>query len=193
MNAVTAKQFSIDEYHRLIESGFLQEDDRIELIKGELVQVAAKGFIHAACNGVLYRELSRLLLDKAAIRGQDPISLATDSEPEPDLLIARGVMEDYFARHPNPADTILIIEVSDSTLKYDRTTKLQIYAEAGIAHYWIVNLPDAQLEAYSQPYQQRGIYQTQQIYLPSQSIEIPELGDVLSLSNIFKPHSKGNS
>ena len=157
----TPKRFTIDEYHRLIELGFLTEGDRIELIRGELIQKTAKGTSHTFCTTRLCRQLNRLLSDspletlreRAVIRGQNPITLPNYSEPEPDVVIARGRDEDYLAHHPYPEDILLVVEISDTTLDYDQTTKLTLYAEAGISNYWIVNLNAYQLERYSQPYQ----------------------------------------
>jgi len=189
MNIVTPKRFTIEEYHRLIELKFLQERDRIELIHGELIQMVAKGTPHTVCGSILCRQLDRLLGDRAVIRGQDPITLPNQSEPEPDVVIARGKDEDYLAHHPYPEDIFLVMEISDSTLDYDQTTKLQIYAEAGIADYWIFNLDVRQLERYSQPYktsQCQFNYLSKQISLPDQSVAIPGFADVLlNLSRIF--------
>ncbi|MEH2077601.1 MAG: Uma2 family endonuclease [Nostoc sp.] len=189
MNIVTPKRFTIDEYHRLIELEFLQESDRIELIRGELIQMVAKGTPHTVCGSILCRQLDRLLGDRAVIRGQDPITLPNQSEPEPDVAIARGKDEDYLAHHPYPEDISLVIEISDSTLDYDQTKKLEIYAEAGISNYWIVNLNFRQLERYSQPYQNaqgKFNYLSKQISLPHQSVAIPGFEDVLlDLSRIF--------
>jgi Uma2 family endonuclease len=197
MNVVTPKRFTIDEYHRLIELKFLQESDRIELIRGELIQMVAKGTPHTVCGSILCRQLDRLLGDspsetlreRAVIRGQDPITLPNQSEPEPDVAIARGKDEDYLAHHPYPEDIFLVIEISDSTLNYDQTTKLEVYAEAGISDYWIVNLNVRQLERYSQPYQNAQgdfNYLSKQISLPHQSVAIPGFEDVLlNLSRIF--------
>ena len=146
MNVVTPKRFTIDEYHRLISLGFLTESDRIELIRGELIQITAKGTPHTVCSSILCRQLDRLLGDRVVIRGQDPITLPNNSEPEPDVVIARGTDEDYLAHHPYPQDILLVVEISDSTLTYDQTTKLKLYAEVGIYDYWIVNLNARQLE-----------------------------------------------
>ncbi|MBF2004951.1 MAG: Uma2 family endonuclease [Chlorogloeopsis fritschii C42_A2020_084] len=189
MNVVTPKRFTIDEYHRLIELGFLTEGDRIELIRGELIQMTAKGTAHTVCGSILCRQLDRLLGDRAVIRGQDPITLPNHSEPEPDVVIARGRDEDYLAHHPYPKDILLVIEISDSTFTYDQTTKLELYAEAGIYNYWIVNLNSRQLERYSQPYQNAQgefNYLSKQISLPHQSVAIPGFEDVsLHLNRIF--------
>jgi Uma2 family endonuclease len=189
MNVVTPKRFTIDEYHRLIELEFLKESDRIELIRGELIQMVAKGTPHTVCGSILCRQLDRLLGDRAVIRGQDPITLPSQSEPEPDVAVARGKDEDYLAHHPYPEDIFLVIEISDSTLDYDQTTKLKIYAEAAISDYWIVNLNVRQLERYSQPYQNAQgefNYLSKQISLPHQSVAIPGFEDVLlDLNRVF--------
>ena len=195
MNVATPKRFTIDEYHRLIQLGFLHEGDRIELIQGELIQMAAKGTPHTFCTTRLLRQLDRLLGDRAVVRGQDPITLPANSEPEPDAVIARGNETDYLAHHPYPQDILLVIEISDSTLTYDQTTKLSLYAEAEIADYWIVNLIDRQLERYSQPYrtaQGNAHYLTKQVSLPHQLTALPSFADTqLDLSRIFPERSQG--
>lgn len=189
MNVVTPKRFTKAEYHRLIELGFLLEDDRVELIRGELIQMAAKGTRHSVCNTKLSRELDRLVGDRAVVRGQEPIILPTDSEPEPDIAIARGQADDYLSNHPQPEDILLVIEVSDSTLDYDQNTKLALYAEDGISDYWIVNLVANQLERYSQPYQDaQGKFgdRTKQIALRHESVTLPGFPDLsLELNRVF--------
>jgi Uma2 family endonuclease len=189
MNVATPKRFTIDEYHRLIQLGFLTEGDRIQLIRGELIQMAAKGTPHSVCSSILCRQLDRLLGDRAVIRCQDPITLINQSEPEPDVVIARGQDEDYLAHHPYPEDIWLVIEISDSSLTYDQTAKLSLYAEAGIVHYWIANLEACQMECYSQPYQTvqgEFSYLSKQILLPNQSVSLPGFLDAaLNLSRIF--------
>jgi Uma2 family endonuclease len=189
MTAVTPKRFTIDEYHRLIELGFLKECDRIELIRGELMQMVSKGTPHTFSTTRLCRQLDRLLGDKAVVRCQEPIILPSDSEPEPDVAIARGDEADYLENHPYVEDILLVIEISDSTLIYDQTKKLELYAEAGINDYWIVNLIAGQLECYCQPYrisQGEFSYRSKQVYLPNQSVTIPAFdGVLLDLIRIF--------
>ncbi|WP_017655801.1 Uma2 family endonuclease [Fortiea contorta] len=186
---VTPKRFTVDEYHQLIELGFLKEGDRLELIHGELIQMVAKGTPHTVCGAILCQQLDRLLADRATVRAQDPITLPDDSEPEPDVVIVRGNHLDYLAHHPYPEDILLVVEISDSTLIYDQTKKLALYAEAGIFDYWIVNLIVNQLEVYRQPYknaQGEYSYVYKQICLPHQSIAIPGFEDViLNLNRIF--------
>ncbi|MEM7717321.1 MAG: Uma2 family endonuclease [Cyanobacteria bacterium P01_A01_bin.68] len=189
MTAITPKRFTIDEYHRLIELGFFTEHDHIELIRGELIQMVSKGTPHTVCGSILCRQLDRILGDRAVIRGQDPITLPNNSEPEPDVVVAFGKDEDYLAHHPYPEDILLVIEISDSTFTYDQKQKLEIYAEAGINHYWIVNLNARQLECYQKPLRNSEgsfLYQNKQIYLPEQSISILEFDDaILDLNRIF--------
>ena len=189
MTQVTTKRFTLAEYHRLIELGFLTEDDRVELIRGELVQMAAKGTPHSVCNTKLMRELDRLIHDLAVVRGQEPIMLPTDSEPEPDVVIVRGQPDDYLSNHPYPNNILLVIEVSNSTLEYDRTVKLSLYAENQIHDYWIINLTANQLERYSQPYQDtQGNfgYRIRQVALRNETVIIPGFPDLsLDLNRVF--------
>lgn len=189
MTQVTTKRFTLAEYHRLIEFGFLSEDDRVELIRGELVQMAAKGTLHSVCNSKLVRELDRLVGDRAVVRGQEPIVLPADSQPEPDVVIAKGQPDDYLSNHPYPKDILLALEVSDSTLDYDQTVKLSLYAEDQIQDYWIVNLVAKQVECYSQPYQNpQGSfgYRLRQILLRYETIVIPGFPDLsLDLNRVF--------
>ncbi len=189
MTQVTTKRFTLAEYHRLIELGFLTEDDRVELIRGELVQIAAKGTLHSVSNTKLLRDLDRLVGDLAVVRGQEPIILPSDSEPEPDVAIARGQPDDYLLNHPYPNDILLVIEVSDSTLEYDQTIKLSLYAQDQIQYYWIVNLVANQLECYSQPYQDsQGNfgYRIRQIALHHETVTIPGFSDLsIDLNRIF--------
>ncbi len=189
MTVVTVKRFTVDEYHRLIKLFFFAEGDRLELIRGELIEMVSKGMPHVFCSGVLCRQLDRLLGDRAVIRGQDPITISSHSEPEPDVVIAVGHENDYLGHHPYPENILLVVEVSDSTLRYDQTVKLSLYAEAGIDDYWIVNLEAQQVERYSQPYQNAQgefNYLSKQISLPNQSVAIPGFEDaVLELNRIF--------
>ncbi len=189
MTLVTPKRFTLTEYHRLIELGFLTEDDRVELIRGELIQMAAKGTRHSVCNTKLFRELDRLVGDRAVVRGQEPIILPRDSEPEPDIAIARGQADDYLSAHPQPENILVVIEVSDSTLDYDQNTKLALYSEARISDYWIVNLVVNQLELYSQPYQDaQGNfgYRFKQIALRHESATLPGFPDLfVELDRVF--------
>jgi Uma2 family endonuclease len=189
MSFSTAKRFTIAEYHRLAELGFFKEDDRVELIKGEIINMAAKGTPHSVCETRLERELYKLIGDRATLRGQQPITLSNYSEPEPDRVIAKNRDDDYLANHPSPSDILLLIEIADSSLKYDQEVKLPLYAEAGISDYWIFNLVDNYLECYSEPYQAlqgKFGYRRKLIFLPHESLNLPNFADlVLDLSKVF--------
>jgi len=189
MTAVTAKRFSIAEYHRLEELGFFEPDERVELIRGEIIKMAAKGTFHSVCNSRVFGKLYSLLEERAIVRGQEPIILSDDTEPEPDVVIARNRSDNYVSSHPQAADILLVIEVSDSTLKYDRRTKLSLYAESGISDYWIFNLVEPQLEMYSEPYQKQtgGFgYRAHRVVLPNEVVVIPGFPELsLDLSAVF--------
>ncbi|MDB9438480.1 hypothetical protein BMF77_04011 [Dolichospermum sp. UHCC 0315A] len=188
MTVATAKRFTITEYHRLADLDFFTEDDRVELIKGEIIKMAAKGKAHSVCNTRLYRELFKLLEEKATIRGQEPI-IINDSEPELDLTIVKNTPDDYFLNHPTPSDIFLIIEVADSSLKYDQEIKLSLYAEADISDYWIFNLVNYYLECYSDPYQDlqgKFGYRHKSIILPNESVKLPSFPElILDLTKVF--------
>ena len=115
--------------------------------------------------------------------------MSNNSEPEPDRVIAKNRDDDYLTNHPSPSDILLLIEIADSSLKYDQDEKLPIYAEAGICDYWIFNLVDYYLECYSEPYQAlqgKFGYRRKLIYLPNESVKLPCFLDlVLDLSKVF--------
>jgi len=141
----TRRRFTVDEYHKMVDCGILHEDDRVELIEGEIVQMSPIGSRHAAQVRRLNRVLGRLVADRAIVAVQDPVALSPDSEPEPDVTLLAPRPDFYRARHPGPEDVLLLIEVSDSSADHDREIKLPLYARAGIREVWIVDLaaPDA--------------------------------------------------
>ncbi len=195
-SAVAPKRFTIEDYHRLIELGFFTENDRVELIRGELMQMVAKGTPHTVCNTRLVRELVTLLQERGIVRGQEPITLRPNSEPEPDLVIARYRPDDYLSGHPSPEDILLVIEVADSTVKYDQEVKLSLYAESGISDYWIFNLVASCLEVHTQPYQDlQGNfgYANKQVFLPNTIVPIPSFPNFsLDLSRVLPGYSVMN-
>jgi Uma2 family endonuclease len=189
MFAVNTKKFTIEEYHRLGETGFFPEDLCLELIRGEIVEMPTKKTPHSVCNTLLVQELIILLAKRATVRGQEPIILPSDSEPQPDVAIVKNKADNYLSSHPQPEDIFLIIEISDSTLKYDQQTKLSLYAEYKITHYWLVNLINKQLEMYSEPYCNLlggNGYRFTQIALPNEVVKLPYFDDLLlDLALIF--------
>lgn len=182
-------RFTVQDYQRLVALGFLGEDDHIELIRGELIQMAAKGTAHETCITRLLRVLPLILGNRATLRCQSPITLAFDGEPEPDFAIVKNRDDDYESAHPTPAETLLVMEVADSSLEYDRTVKLSLYAEAGIRDYWLFNLVDRYLETYSELAEvvpgQFG-YLTRRIVPRQEAIALPPFPqEKLALSSIF--------
>ena len=189
MTIITTKQFTIDEYNRLAELGFFHEDDRVELIKGEIIPMAAKGTLHSTFSRRLIRELSKLITNQATLQSKDPIIITPNSEPEPDIAILKNKDDDYLNSHPAAQDLLLLIEIADSSLKYDQEVKLPLYAEAGITDYWIFNLIENCLETYNQPFQDlqgKFGYRRKVIFLPNETVNLPCFSELtLDLSNIF--------
>jgi hypothetical protein len=151
--AIPLRRWNLREYHRMIELGFLTEDDRVELLEGWIVAKMPHNPPHDSTISTLNRLFVRLLSDDWAVRCQCAVTLRAGrgSEPEPDLLIARGPDDRYANRHPGPMDTALVIEVSDTTIDHDRGFKQQVYARARLPIYWVVNVVDQQIEVYTLP------------------------------------------
>ena len=141
---------SVENYHEMIRTGILTDNDPVELIEGMLVFRMPKYPPHIYVVKMLDRVIDRLLPPAWTYRREGSITL-TDGEPEPDGLVCRGSDRDYLDRHPSPAETTLVIEVSDSTLRRDRKEKRRTYARAGLATYWIVNLDARMIEVYTRP------------------------------------------
>jgi Uma2 family endonuclease len=191
---VQTKRFTIAEYHRLDDIGLLQQgdrEDRTELIRGEIAYMVAKGIRHTFCCRNLLDELSTLIRGRARLQCQDPILLPTDSEPEPDFVILRDRSDHYLTGHPTPEDILLVIEIADSSLNYDRDIKGALYAEAGIEHYWLFNLIDNRLEAYSEPYRDvhgKGNYAQRKYVLLHQAIALPTFPELQIELNKILPN-----
>jgi Uma2 family endonuclease len=143
--------FTVAEYHRLAELGILHEDDRVELLQGQIVVMSPIGPRHAGCVDRLTRSFSRRTADLAVVRVQNPVVLGERAEPEPDVSLLRPPIERYTNAHPRPADVMLIVEVADSTLDYDRDVKLPLYASAGIPEVWLVDLGGERITLYRDP------------------------------------------
>jgi Uma2 family endonuclease len=169
-------RFSVDDYEQMIKFGILTENDRVELIHGEILEKMPIGPQHAACVKRLNRLLTQLSGKAAIVSVQDPVRL-TDSEPEPDVALLPPRADFYASANPQAADVFLLIEVADTTLEFDREVKGAMYAAAGIAEYWIVNLNDDCLEVYRQP-TAAGTYGDVQILRRGQQITVAALPGV---------------
>lgn len=166
-------RLSVEKYHQMIRQGILTENDRFELLDGILVRKLTVNPPHALATELIRRMLERLVPEGWHVRSQAPLTLAT-SEPEPDAMVVRGTLRDYSDRHPSPNDAAIVIEVADATLATDRTFKMAIYAQAGIAVYWIVNLVDRSVEVYTDPTGtvERPVYATRRDYRRDDEVSV---------------------
>jgi Uma2 family endonuclease len=148
---VARRRFTVDEYDRMAEAGILTPEDRVELIEGEIVHMAAIGAHHAVCVSTLGELLITTLRGRAFVRLQNPVRLPDDSEPEPDVAVLRLPRERYRRGHPGPPDVLFVAEVVETSHRYDRLIKLPLYARAGIPEAWLVDLPGEAIEVYREP------------------------------------------
>jgi Uma2 family endonuclease len=149
--AVARRRFTVDEYHRMGEAGILREDDRVELIDGEVVQMTPIASRHAGCVKRINHLLTTRLRERAVVAVQDPVLLGRHSEPQPDVMVLRPRPDFYSDSHPSASDVWLLIEVSDTTAQFDRTVKVPLYARAGIVEVWLVDLEADSVEVYRRP------------------------------------------
>jgi len=159
--------FNVEEYYRMAEAGVLTPNDHVELIEGEIIEMSPIGGPHAACVRKLGALLARLLADSAILSIQNPVAINGYSEPQPDVAILRA-RDDFYSTHPTPDDVLVIIEVADTSVEYDRNVKVPLYARAGIPESWLVNLLKSVIEVYTQPV--GGSYQNCQIFKRGQAI-----------------------
>lgn len=150
-STVTHRRFNVEEYHRLAEVGILGEDDRVELIEGALLEMSPIGSRHAGIVTKLHRLLERRVGDAAIVWEQNPIILGDGSEPQPDLVLLQPRADFYTGAHPRAADVLLVVEVADTSLTYDREVKLPLYARHGIPEAWLVDLRADRVELHQLP------------------------------------------
>jgi Uma2 family endonuclease len=143
--------FSVNEYHKMGEAGILCEDDRVELIEGELIDMPPIGSLHAGKVMRLVSFLTTALSNRAIVSPQNPVHLGEHSEPQPDLTVLRFRDDFYESSHPQPEDVLLLIEVADTTVRYDREVKIPVYARYGIPEVWLIDLQAECIEVYLQP------------------------------------------
>jgi Uma2 family endonuclease len=149
--ALTKRRFTMEEYHRMAEVGILTETDRVELIHGEIVERTPISSRHASVIKRLNALLTGRLGARAIVSVQDPVQLSKESEPQPDVVLLRPTPDFYAGSHPEPVDTLLLIEVADTSLPYDRSVKLPHCAAAGVIEVWIVDLAGDVVEVYRTP------------------------------------------
>jgi Uma2 family endonuclease len=165
---IPRRRFTTAEYHRMGEAGVLSEDDRVELLDGEIVQMSPIGLPHSSTVARLNALFSRRLGRRATIWVQNPLVLDRYSEPEPDLSLLSARVDFYASGKPRPRDVLLTVEVMDSSRSYDRTLKLPLYARAELREVWLIDVKAKLVEVYRRP-ALRG-YREQQIFTRGQTI-----------------------
>jgi len=180
MSVITAK-WTIEEYHRMIEVGLL-DTRRVELLKGEILEMAPEGELHPYSRNEAGEYLTKLLGNRAKVRQDSSITLPNNSEPEPDLAIVQNLGREYRSHHPYPENIFCVIEYSQSSLNKDLEIKSQIYAEVGLPEYWVVDLNELQLIVFRHP--QNGKYTLKQT-LTTGTIQLLALPDVVVSINLI--------
>ena len=165
---ITKRLFDVNDYHRMAQAGILSEDDRVELIDGEIVAMTPIGPRHNASVNRANRALVTTVGDQAIVQVQGSVRLDRFGEPQPDFVLIRPEPHFYASRLPGPSDIFLIIETAEASLRYDREVKTRIYAQAGVQEYWLVDLDDRSVSCSTEP--RGGAYQTLRQYRRGASI-----------------------
>ena len=166
MKAIEMRRWTREEYDKMIAAGVFSPGERLELVDGEILRMTPQGSTHFTAIRLAEEALRKAFGAGFEVRAQAPLALSPHSEPEPDIAVVRGNARDYRDAHPQTA--LLVVEIADSTLEYDRRRKASLYARAGIPEYWIVNLADPCVEVYRDPDQ--GSYSFSQRFLPGDRI-----------------------
>lgn len=171
------RKFTVKQYHKMVESGILCEDDRVELVRGEIIELSPIGLRHAACVKRLNRLFYRKLGDSVLIGIQDPVELDDTSEPQPDVVLLQPREDFYESAPPKASDIFLLVEVADKSVKYDREVKIPLYAEDSIAEVWLVDINGECVEVYREP--MPGEYQNIQTFGRGQNLSILVFPEVM--------------
>lgn len=182
--APTRHRLSADDFLRMARSGILDEDDRIELIEGDLIDMAPIGSEHAGLVYWLSQRLTLAIGDAAIVGAQNPLYLDIHSQPQPDVLVLRTQQDYYRKAHPRAEDVLLLIEIADTTVRFDRTVKIPLYARHGVAEVWLVDVAQRSVEVYREPLSESSAYRQMTVYrqglitpqqLPMVSITVEQL------------------
>lgn len=169
--------FTVTEYHKMIETGIINEDDRVELLYGRIIKMSPKSAAHASVNEDVADVFKSRLKKKAVVRSQNPIILDNLSEPEPDIAIVKPPKSKYYNQHPTSSDVLLVMEIADTTLSKDRKTKGVAYSECGIPQYLLLNLKKREIGDYREPTKEG--YRSKQIYTAKESFNLVSFPNVL--------------
>lgn len=182
----TLRLWTVEEYHQMAEAGIFHPEERVELIAGQIIRMSAKGTAHTAAVRRAAKVLRNLLFNQAEVYTQDPIQLNDFSEPEPDVAVVRINPLDYADHHPTPSEVYLIIEVADSSFKYDRQTKGKAYAQSGIADYWVLDVNNRKLHVLREPTQEG--YQSEVIFSEDATVSPLQFWELeIALQDILPP------
>jgi len=165
----------------MVDAGVFVPDQQVELIEGRIVPMSPQNSRHTITVERIRRALERICPEDAYVRTQYPLALGSASEPEPDVAVVPGTLEDHLDAHPSEA--LLVVEVADTSLAYDRDTKRRLYAAHGIPTYWIANLNASALEVYTDP--DAGDYRTKHTLTLDDSVRLPQTDASLPLTDIF--------
>jgi Uma2 family endonuclease len=173
----TRKRFTVDDYYRMAEAGILKPTDRVELIEGEIVEMSPIGDRHAMAVNRANMLFARGLGDRVVVSVQNAVRVNRYNEPQPDVVLIRARENFFGTQHPRPEDVVLLIEVSDTTLRFDRNVKLPIYARNGISEVWIFDLNNDVIHLYREP--KAGTYSVTQTLGRNESISTQAFPDFL--------------
>jgi len=173
---VKKRLFTVEEYHQMAEAGILREDDRVELIDGEIIQMSPIGHRHMVCVNRANTLFIQAFGNGAVVSPQNPVRLTDWTEPQPDLVVFKPRADFYAKKEPVPEDVLFMVEIAETTLSYDRKIKLPRYAAAGIPEFWIGDLKNDILHVYRNP--GRETYNIALILHPSESISPLAFPDV---------------
>lgn len=176
-------QFSVEQYYRMAEIGLFAPDARTELIEGEICDMPPIGCRHAATVSWLHRQLAKAVGDRAWVFEQSPLRLSRHTEPQPDLMLLRPRRDQYSEAHPSARDTLLVIEVTDSTWLYDREIKMPLYAAYGVREAWLVDIGVKTLSCYGAPHGGAFVEQTS-MQMPGPLV-VPSLDIHVDLTRLF--------
>ncbi|MBL8266146.1 Uma2 family endonuclease [Steroidobacter sp.] len=176
-------QFSVEQYYRMAEVGLLAPDARTELIEGEICDMPPIGCRHSATVAWLHSQLAKSVGERATLFQQSPLRLSSRTEPMPDLMLLHSRYDHYSEAHPTARDTLLVIEVSDSTWMYDREIKLPLYAAYGVPEVWLVDLGVREFSCYRAPL--GGAYMERTTLPATGRLALPSLDVSVDLKRVF--------
>lgn len=182
---IPVRLWTVEEYYRMADTGIIGPEERVELIEGQIIPLAAKNPAHSAITGKASDYLKELFSGLALVRIQEPVHLNSRSEPEPDIAVVRIEPRNYINDHPRPEQVFLLIEVSDSTLNFDLKNKSIIYAKAQIFNYWVIDVRAQRVFVFQEPEAKR--YQQETVWGKNGILTVTAFPDIPILVENFFP------